>query len=392
MPARWKGKPSGRGPGTPEAELRRVLKNVQEGRAASFYLLVGEDDFRRDRFARTLARHLAGETEGTNAEEIAGAELTAGRFVELTSSPAFSFFDESRRVITLRAFRHLSPGLSPAETGEAERMTRAVERGLPPGTALVITVEGEVDEKSELLRALAERGCVLEFAPLQAPEDRAQFALSRLARLNVRASSDALNTLIALCGPDTRTLASEADKVAAYAGPGGMVRAEDVRAVASPTPEARGFDLADAVVERRADDALTRARELLRQGEHPLPLLTLLANRLRALIHARVLMDEGCLPPTLHAGARYGSGFKRAWQEFAQQEKRAMEADDGTGFLELHPYVAYKTLAAAQNYSVGELIRGLEALLRADWALKGQEHLPDGAILELAILEICQKQ
>src|SRR5690606_15451091 len=98
--------------------------------------------------------------------------------------------------------------------------------------------------------------------------------------------------LVELIGANLRLLATELEKLQAYAGDR-AVTVEDVRLLTAQSREQSVFALVDAVVEGRAPLALRTMRMLLDDGSHAPPQLqAMIARQLRALVRATELLEH----------------------------------------------------------------------------------------------------
>ena len=95
------------------------------------------------------------------------------------------------------------------------------------------------------------------------PSEVARWLQDRAVQRGISIDPRAIEALTDLVGANLRTLATELEKLAMYAGPR-AITPEDVRLLTPQAREERIFDLVDAVVEGRAADAL----RLLRMIRH----------------------------------------------------------------------------------------------------------------------------
>jgi len=98
--------------------------------------------------------------------------------------------------------------------------------------------------------------------------------------------------LIFLCGSLMTGLAGEIEKIAAYSK-GQYITREDIDAVGTPVLDAVVWKFTDALGERNLNQAASIMGELLLMRESPILILAVTGKKLRQLLSARILMDQG---------------------------------------------------------------------------------------------------
>ena len=123
------------------------------------------------------------------------------------------------------------------------------------------------------------------------PSEVTRWLQDRAVARRIAVEPRALEALTDLVGANLRMLASELDKLAAYAGDR-AITLEDVRLLTPQAREERIFDLVDAVVEGRAADGLRFLRRMLEDGsETPSHIFSLIARQLRQMVRAGELLE-----------------------------------------------------------------------------------------------------
>lgn len=179
-----------------------------------------------------------------------------------------------------------------------------VER-IPPTTVLVLE-DGELRGGNPLLAALEPRARVEGFPRLSARQLEGWIA-RRARELGVLFDKPAL-TRLAEATPSDLTedrqwhglwwLAAEIEKLTLFAG-NGRITEEDVERLVPAVLQTRIYTLADAVIRRERDAALTALERLLIAGQPAPVLLAAIANRLRQLLLLRELMTAGAPEPEM---------------------------------------------------------------------------------------------
>ncbi len=372
--------------GTSDDELRRLHDEItKRGKVAPLYVVLGDDDFRRERVARNIAAWIVPkEQRELNLTVLDGAQLAPAEIAAHLESGTLNFLSAARRVVLVQRFALFSY--------KADAANPLLERlaGLPTDLTVVLEIPGMPDRRTRAYKLLAEHGVVLTFPQLTDQTRLRAFVVRQMRAARVSATEEALELLLHLCGANTRQLALEIQKLAAYVGPRGKVTEEAVRAVVSPSREAVVFELTDAIGKGDAPAALSALRNLLAQGHAPMVLLALLSNRVRLWLQARALVDRGLLPEELLRAGTYFR-FRDLWASAASDELRqALPADKSSNLLAQHPYVAFTVLNDVRTMSQGAIAWGLARCLETDEALKTTTGLSDEAHLELLAVDLCR--
>lgn len=352
-------------------------------------LIFGEDDYLVNQSARALI-----DTACPPAEQTLGLETVDGRVdtvdavvaalrncLAAIGTPSFL---GARKVVWFRdvAFLKNERLLRNADVRRwLDELTALVRNGPPPGHLLVVTA-ADVDGRSAFYKAFKTAGKVIEHHRAEREREATaaaeELARAALERAGVSADYAAVRELAARVGEDGRTMAHEAEKLAAWAGDRKAIGIEDVRRLTPATRETAGWALADAVGEGNLAASLRALRQLLRQEESEIALISGLETRFRDLELMRDCRDRGWVRM---------SGRTAVWSE-------APEADAALGALgerdprKLHPYRAGVLLEQAERYPP-ERLRAIRAEI-----LDARERMVSGfsradLLLEFLILRIC---
>jgi DNA polymerase-3 subunit delta len=227
-----------------------------------------------------------------------------------------------------------------------------------PDTTTLILVDDEVSGENPLLQALKPSGQVREFRLLR-PGAVLQWILERAQNQSIDISPPAARLLADLVGNNLWLLASELEKLAAYAQ-GRRIEGADVRALVSEARDVNVFAMVDAIAEKRAGVALRLLRRLMADGADGGYVLNMVVRQYRLIIQTREMMTAGL--PTQEIGQRLGvtSGF-----------------------------VLQKILDQAQRYSLSRLKAAYRRLLEADVGVK-RGHYDEGLALELLVHDLAR--
>jgi len=185
---------------------------------------------------------------------------------------------------------------------DLEVLLKALERGLPPRTHLILVAES-LPPKHALVRLAAEKGAQVKRRAERRGRtidtlDITSLVDEELKPLGKKLLRDAEAELKNRLGDDLRLIATELQKLALYAGERAQITRDDVLAVVAPVREEEFFALAEAVGEGDLGKALQLFGDELRRKANPssvaLPFLGGVASTVRrALADSARYADSG---------------------------------------------------------------------------------------------------
>ncbi len=313
--------------------LGRVRRELAGGWPAGLTLLSGEDRYHLDRAWDALLRQLAPDPEDPFTLTIFGRD--AVDIADVVAAARSRGIFGGRRVVAVRDAAVLQ--------GEPQPLIAYAEA--PPAESyLVVRAPGALEARRKLPQALQDHAARhLEFALAARPDPREIQALARARGLEL--DPDLLQQLVETSEGDLYAVASELEKLAAWAGADGTqpvrVGLAEARALLLGSGSATGWELAEAIARGDLSAALAAVRLLEERGEPPVKTLGGLAWRVGQWLQAGAWLERG--------GGR--------------------------------PPVGSEALAAARYHRLGQLLRFPARLLQADRELKSRS-LPAGAVLE----------
>jgi DNA polymerase-3 subunit delta len=243
------------------------------------HLLLGEDDWLRDRTLRALLDQTIPAAERDLNLDRLDADLATAEEI-LTRADTLPFFGAARVVVVLRVER--------LKADAQDRLLAYLEQGPPP--SILVLVASQLDERRRFTKGVR---AIAQVHPCATPraEDLPSWSQRYAQEVGKRLSQDAARALVQLAPPGLGSLAGEIEKLASYVGTRDTIREDDVRAAATRAAEFTVFQLTDAVGDRDSARAL-RVLDRLLVEENPIGLLALLAGHVRALLATQALESE----------------------------------------------------------------------------------------------------
>jgi DNA polymerase-3 subunit delta len=266
------------------------------------YVFYGPDEFRRSEELRALRReldrdgNLAHNTvtiEASNVRSLTPGELRA-------ACHTASFFAEDRLVVVEGLLGRLGGGRRRGRRGrnasdDASSSSGASDAFMEvlanlPETTTVVLIEDEITDA--VANSVPEGATVKKFDNLRRDALRT-WATQRAKAQGANFAAGALERLVSLFdGKHLGELAGEIDKLATYAA-GRAITTEDVDELVSGALAYQYWDMTDAVIEGRADRALSVLRKMDAKDQPPQLLTYMLVRQYRQILLAQSLLREG---------------------------------------------------------------------------------------------------
>lgn len=268
---------------------------------------------------------------------------------------------------------------------DLEALLKALERGLPPRTHLILVAES-LPPKHALVRLAQEQGAHLKRRAERRGRTIDTLDISPvvgdvLGPLKKRLARDAELELKNRLGDDLRLIASELEKLALYVGDRPQITREDVEAIVAPVREEEFFALAEAVGEGDTAKALQLFGDDLRRKANAsavaLPFLGGVASAVR-----KALADS----------ARYAGAGPRelGYNEYQAKLFPALEAELSAKSQKVpHPFAAWLGYKRSRRRPRAFWRRALIRCAEVDFELK------NGAdprlSMERLLVEVCAR-
>ena len=220
--------------------------------------------------------------------------------------------------------------------------------------------KGGVKGKALLEKIKKVKPTLISAEAIKKESDKADFVRTEFSRLGRKIAPSAVVAIVAALGSDMRELSGVCSQLAADVAAGATITEEDVAKFQQGRVETTGFDVADAVLDGKTDEALVSLRQALETGVDPVMIVSALAGSVRAL--AKV------------------SGANRGTKSF-----------ELAGQLGLSPWQIDKARRQLQGWTPNTLSAAVITLAQADADIKGASSDPIYA-LERSIIAISRSK
>jgi DNA polymerase III subunit delta len=364
----------------------------------SVLLVCGDDEFGVSQRSREIFQKWSGELGGMDHEIIDAAVNNSGEalksLAKLRAALQTLPFFGSGKVVWLRNCNFLGEeraATAQAVTENLADLSQELKVFVWENVRLLVSA-GKVDKRKSFYKTLEKIGSVETFADWSAEDrdwsDQAQaWALRALRGLKNEISDEALALLVASVGPNMRMLNSEIEKLSLFVAPRSRIEVDDVEAIVTRNKQARAFALADALGDRHLARLLACLdRELWEIRRDPkrneIGLLYGLVGKVRVLIFIREMLARRWLKPE--------SDFSRFKTQLARIPAGELPDDKKMNPLSMNPYVLFRALPQAGNYSQSELVAAMDLLLECNQKLISR-NLDTSLVLQQTLIQIASR-
>jgi len=255
-------------------EQKKLKDDLSNGILGKLILLFGEERFLVSHYAQSI-ENTAKSSQATPLYKDV-FEGTIPKKEIIMAAETVPFLSEKRLIY-----------VKDSKLFTSERKTEAEELAgyLPkiPDDTTIVFVEHDVDRRLRLYKKMVEHGLAVNCEP-PTTSVLIKWIVRTMKEKGKPVTESVANDLQRICGTNMTTLFQEMDKLAHYCLDKKNVTVQDIKAICTPTLEARIFDLTKAMGAGRASDALTHYRNMLFLKESPFVILAMIIRQLRIIL------------------------------------------------------------------------------------------------------------
>ncbi len=331
------------------------------------YVLSGQDDFSITQTLENIKKELGDEASlAMSTTTLDGNQLS---FEELKNvCETIPFMTGKRLVIVTGLMGRFESGTRTRRQSKSANKNKKQEEaaifanylasGIPETTILVL-IEGVISGDNPILKSLAGKATIRSFA-LPRDTKLREWVHKRVKDKGGEISPRATNLLARLVGSNLWIMASEIEKLLLYTS-GRKIEEDDIHAVVGYNQQATVFNMVDAILEFKTEQAEKMLESLFRSGVAPVYLLFMIARQVQLILRIKEL-----------------SRMRITNREM--QGKLGISSE----------WVLKKTLEQASRYSLSRLKDVYRKLLDTDISIKTGKIDPELA-MNILVAELCRQ-
>lgn len=265
------------------AQLSQLKQDLLNHTLRSLYIFYGEETYLRDYYLEEMKKQLVGEWETFCYRRLNGKGLS---LQELSDTIDTFPMGSERTMIVVYDYDLY-------QAADREILMELLQE-LPAYCCLIFVYDIQAykaDARTKIHQLLQQKGQTVQFAQ-QAQRDLVRWIGKRFFATGHTIGREEAEYLIFLCGGLMTGLISEIEKISAYAADV-QIKKKDIDAVAEPVLDAVVFQMTDAILRGKSEQALQILSELLRMQQSPIMILSVLGRQLRQLHTARLSIAFG---------------------------------------------------------------------------------------------------
>ena len=331
----------------PKIIPENLLSAAKDGDISPVYLITGSDELSRERFFRKLTSCIVPDSVrdfNLNSFSLEGLDFV--RFKSIYESyPIMS----QRRVLILRDCDKLNQ----VSKDNLEEIFMS-----PIETSCVIFVSEKIDLRLKLFKEAKKIGSAIEFR-IPYDKDLPKWIETQASLVGLKFDPKALLLLQLYVGNSPGELVKEIEKLAACVPDKVIVSEELVRQVTSNTRGVTVFELADAIGQKKAQEALNLLEKFLDGGNHPAVAVKMIARHYSILSRAKIELGKG----------NNIEGIAKV--------------------IGIHPYFARSYIDQARSNTGGGIWRSLSIIKDTDWQIRSFGRRLERVVMDRMIARLC---
>ncbi|WP_438311052.1 DNA polymerase III subunit delta [Sporosarcina sp. FA9] len=162
----------------------------------------------------------------------------------------------------------------------------------PTATVVFLAPYEKLDARKRITKLMQKQTTVIEAKRLQG-RDLTTWIQHEAKQNDSKISSEIAMLLVDVAGDSLLSLATEIEKMATYLAGEGEITKEVIEMHVARTPEMDVFRLTDSYITGKVADSVSIYHDLLRNGEEPIMLTSLISSQIRLMIHVQSLRRKG---------------------------------------------------------------------------------------------------
>lgn len=267
-----------------------VWKKIASGQIDPVYLLTGVEHHIFDATIERLKKALP-DIDDASVVRFDLEETPVEAVIE--EADTLPFLEDHKLIIASQAV--FLSGQDP-KRGEVTHNLAVLEQWLenpsPTATVVFIAPYEKLDGRKRITKKMKELTTVIEANRLEG-KDLLTWIQHEAQRNGVGITASTAQVLMNTVGDNLLSLSTEIQKMATYLGGQEEITAHLIEELVPRTPEMDVFRLTDAYLASNIPKSVSIYHDLLRAGEEPIMLTSLIAGQIRLMIHVQSLRKKG---------------------------------------------------------------------------------------------------
>lgn len=262
-----------------------LKQQIKSGNIKNLYLFFGEEVYIKDTYLDIMKKKVSSDDfSDFNLIFLDGKDLDKEKIDDAIDS--FPVMAEKKLVIIKNSniFKLREGASEEMRSYFAERISNI------PDFAVVIFDEQETDKRSTLYKTVLKYGLCVEFNYMKDYELSA-WIVREAQKNGKKISKDAAQLLLSLCDPGISNVKNELDKLIEYSDD--EIYESDIEKVVSKPLTVMIFDITDALIKKKRDDAVKILLKLKENKTSAFNVLYLLSSNFDKMLRCKLMLQSG---------------------------------------------------------------------------------------------------
>ena len=270
--------------------MTKIWSQKEKGDVQPEYLLTGTEQHLLDETIKKLIKAIPGmTTSAVNRFDL--EEIPVQAVLEVADE--LPFLVEHKLVIAKNcSFLKATDNSKEKQNHQLELLGKWLENPSPTATVVFVAPYEKLDARKKITKSIKKHAVVVEGVALQG-QDLSTWIMQQGKEKGIVFDKKTAEFLMDMSGTDLLTLSTEVDKLAGYLGYDGTVDTGMIEQLVARTPEMDVFRLTDSFVHNKRAESIAIYHDLLRNGEEPIMMASLIASQVRLMIHVTNLRKKG---------------------------------------------------------------------------------------------------
>lgn len=259
--------------------MKNLTEDIKKREFQKVYLFCGEETYLKRQYKKRLQEAVLGPEDTMNLNIYAGKGIDVRSVMD--QADTMPFFAEHRLILIEDS------GFFKSANEELAKYLKNV-----PKETILVFVEGEIDKRGKLYKAVKSEGRVVEF-PRQDEKTLMKWILGILKKEEKKITQPTMELFLEKTGTDMENIAAELEKLLCYTMGREVITEKDVIEITAGQTVNKIFEMIRAIAEKKQKEALDFYYDLLALKEPPMKILFLLARQFHLLMQVKELYEQG---------------------------------------------------------------------------------------------------
>ncbi|PID02178.1 DNA polymerase III subunit delta [Sporosarcina sp. P2] len=270
--------------------VTKIWSQIEKGDVQPVYLLTGTEQHLLDETIKRLIKAVPGMTS-SDVNRFDLEEIPIQAVLEVADE--FPFLVDHKLIVAKNcSFLKATDHSKEKQNHQLELLEKWLENPSPTATVVFVAPYEKLDARKKITKKIKKHAVVVEAVALQG-QDVSTWIMQQGKDKGIEFDKRTAEFLMEMSGTDLLTLSTEIDKLAGYLAFKGTVDINTIEQLVTRTPEMDVFRLTDLFVNNKRAESIAVYHDLIRNGEEPIMLASLVASQVRLMIHVSNLRKKG---------------------------------------------------------------------------------------------------